>query len=285
MLALGAVIASSASASLPELGGCEPAPVGHGKYKDAACLEKATGAAKKTEGAYEWYTGANFGWVFDLEHGFRGGNPHENFEIRIGATTFETTPGGHKIECSNGHGETGINLLKSTKEVSDTLLAWEGCYEVGGEEAECSSLGFIGGAEINDYAQYEEEKGFRGTLGFLEGKGGEDPKVGFSLTSFDKAEILTTVACQGPLGTVWIGGEKKGGNAVISAIEPVDTMSRDYTQTFAASKPGVQQWTSFEGKQPAVLDEFVLHNFEQSAWTSTFELEGEGRPIEIKARP
>jgi hypothetical protein len=285
MLALAAITASGASASLPELGGCEAAPTGHGSYKDSACVEKVTGAAKKAEGDYEWYTGNDFGWVFNREQNIDHGSPEQGFDIAMGATTFETTPGAHQIECSGGYGELHTNLALSTKEVSDALLDFEGCHEVGGEEAECASLGSIGGAEINDKAQVGENEGFKGTLGFLEGKGGEEPKVGLSLTGFKSGEILMTVSCLGPEGTVWIGGTKKA-NTVISTFEPVDTMTKVFTQTYAASTPGVQQWTSFEGKHKSVLDEFVLHNFEQSAWNSTFEDNKEGRKlIEIKARP
>jgi hypothetical protein len=292
--ALAALTASGASASLPELGGCEAAPTGHGSYKDPACVEKVTGAAKKTEGDYEWYTGADFYSVRNLEqgHGIHGA-PFQAFELRIGPTTLETT-GGHAITCSGGSGHYRMNLAVSSKEVTDALISLEGCYEVGGEEAECASPEYEGGAEINDQYQYgQEEKGFRGTLGFLEGKGTESPRVGLSLTSFNKyvpgsdpntAEGLMQAICLGPEGTVEIGGNKKGGNTIISAIEPVDTMTENYTQTYASSAPGLQQWTSFEGKHPSVLDEYVLHNFEQSAWVSSFTDFNE-YGIEIKARP
>ncbi len=289
MLALSAAMAGSASASLPEWGGCEAAPLGHGMYSDSGCTVKA--ANKKTEGDYEWYTGNSFGWVHNREHGIDHGSPEVYFAIAIGATTLETT-GGDQIACSGGLGELSASLAESTKNVHNVLLDFDGCKEVGGAEAECSSPFYLDGVEnIDNQAEYDEEAGFRGTLGFLEGKGSEHPTVGLSLTSFNKyvpetkeAEILMTAVCEGPLGTVWIGGNKKSGNAIISAIAPVDTMAKTYTQTFAASKPGVQQWSSFEGKHASVLDEFVLHNWEQSAWSTSFEDELSGtRSIEIKA--
>ena len=65
--------AGTASATLPEWGGCEAAPVGKGKYRDPACVEKVTLATKKAEGDYEWYAGENFGWVHQREHGFDEG--------------------------------------------------------------------------------------------------------------------------------------------------------------------------------------------------------------------
>ncbi len=288
--ALAAVAASTASASLPEWGGCEPAPTGHGKYRDSACIEPVTGAAKKAEGDYEWYTGNNFGWVNNREHGIGHGTPEVSFEIGIGATTFQTTGGdGNPIACTGGNGRIRMNLAESTKGVHDVLLNFEGCHEVGGGEAQCTSEGASDG-DINDEFQYSDEEGFRGSLGYLAGKGGADPTVGLSLTTFNKVnpetkqpEKLLIAVCNGSLGTVWIGGEKKGGNAVISVIAPVDTMTQTYTQTYAPSSQGVQQWTSFEGTHPSVLDEFVLHSWEQSAWSTSFELKGERRLIEIKA--
>ena len=63
MFLVFAVVVAIASAALPEWGGCEAAPMGKGKYRDSACVEKVTLAAKKAEGDYEWYTGENFGWV------------------------------------------------------------------------------------------------------------------------------------------------------------------------------------------------------------------------------
>ncbi len=290
MIALGAIIASGASASLPEWGGCEAAVPGHGKYSDSACIVKA--ANKKTEGDYEWYTGSNFGWVHNREHGIGHGSPEVFFNIAIGPTTFETT-GGKAIACSGGLGEIQAHLAKSTKEASEVLLDFSGCKEVGGTEAECSSPFYLDGVEnIDNQNQWDEEKGFRGTLGYVAGKGGEHPTVGLSLTSFNKyapeskePEILMTAVCEGAMGTVWIGGaNKKSGNTVISVIEPVDTMTKTLTQTFAASSAGVQQWTSFEGKHSSVLDEFLLNNIEQSAWSTSFEDELSGtRSIEIKA--
>ena len=57
MFVLAAVAASTASAKLPEWGGCEAKA--EGKYEDSACTVKAH--PKKTNGHYEWYGGASFG--------------------------------------------------------------------------------------------------------------------------------------------------------------------------------------------------------------------------------
>ena len=55
-------------------------------------------------------------------------------------------------------------------------------------------------------------------------------------------EPLFTAICKGELGTVEIGGDKKGGNAVISLISPVDQPVDEgeaFTQTFTESA-GIQ---------------------------------------------
>jgi hypothetical protein len=292
MLALGALVASTASASLPEWGGCERAA--RGKYADSACIDKAT--YRKTEGRYEWFTGTEFGLVHNLEKGrnFGYGIEGYNLEVTIGPASFETTTG-HDIACSGGYGY--VQLGNKPSEIKDSLLTLEGCKEAGGEELECASNLYPNGPEsITNQEEWESERGFGGKLGFVEGKGGPNPTVGIALTSFDKfvpevepkqREELLQVICEGSLGTISIGGDKQGGNAVISLISPVDTMTTHYTQTFSASEPGVQQWTSFEGKHPSVLDEFALHNWEQSAWTMELEetAESGAPPIEIKAIP
>ena len=58
MFTLAAVAASTASAKLPEWGGCEAKA--EGKYEDPVCTVKAH--PKKTNGHYEWYAGASFPW-------------------------------------------------------------------------------------------------------------------------------------------------------------------------------------------------------------------------------
>ncbi len=283
VLAASAVAAASASAGLPEWGGCEATP--GGRYEDAACTVKAH--SRKKNGNYEWYTGASFGHGYGLE-GYV-------LYLTIGPTTFETT-GKNAIACSSGSGETALG--PAPNEIRDALLNFEGCKEVGGEERYCSSPEFPHGRGgiTNEFDYWDEEEGLGGKLVFVGGKGSEVPTVGLSLTSFRKFKIeskererLLTAICSGPLGTVWIGGAKKGANEAISLVAPVDQMSTEFTQTFSESSPGVAVPDALENGGEKYLEEFLSNEnkWEQSAWTSSFaDAAEEGAPaIEIKARP
>jgi hypothetical protein len=197
--ALGALLAGGASAALPEWGGCEPSAPGHGKYKDPACIEKATGAAKKTEGDYEWYSGAAFGWVNEREHGLDhpyGIEEYDLDQIEIGATTFETTSG-QKIECAgSGPNPIGKNQiqLEAPNRIKGVKLTFIGCHESSGpgeEGAECQSPGLEGdGPEyeglITDAEAARDGEALKGQLVFISGKGGGSPQLGLALTSFYK---------------------------------------------------------------------------------------------------
>jgi hypothetical protein len=308
---VSAVAAASASAALPEWGTCEAATrtetwegnykVGvtwKGKYEDAACTnpnqpegKPLTGQAQKEKGQYEWYTGLKFARVHKHETGIFSEHPL-NYEmvVSLGETTFETTTAGKGITCSGGYGEMEIGA--QTDEVHDALLVFEGCKEAQGAKAECSSQEFFNGT-INDKYAYEEEKGFKGKLGFVAGKGGASPTVGLYLTGFEKEEKLFVVVCShGPLGTVWIGGtNKKGNNSVISLISPVDEMVGEglpttaFTQAFSESAPGVQAPSKFEtGGVLGLQEEVNSGGFEPSAWSSTFA-DAPERQTEIKAKP
>ena len=320
VFAMAAVAAATASATLPEWGGCEAAPVGKGKYRDSACVDKVTLAAKKAEGDYEWYTGENFGWVHQRERGLDHGYGIEEYNfspVEVGPTTFETVAG-KKVECA-GSGESPEESnriqLEAPKRVKSVLLTFLGCHESTGpgeEGAECHSPGLPGGAGpgepyeglVTDATAWENEEALKGKLVFVEGKGTENPKVGLSLTSFYKPGEegpfgptnghLFEVVCEGPhgIGTVWIGGNKKGKNAVISLITPVDEMvgegesSTAFSETFKGTN-GIQEPSAREGGHEEILYETLENETEKSAWNSLFtDPPEEGAPpIEIKARP
>lgn len=321
---VGAVVAASASAALPEWGGCEAAArtevlqgnhlvsvTWKGKYENAQCTnpnqpegKALTGQAIKEKGQYEWYTGKNFGIVHNLEKGLTTGYGYTPLKLSIGDTTFETIAG-KAITCPGGHGEmtTGgsklvdeeVQTTENPTEVEDVQLVFEGCKEAGGAKAECSSQFYLDGPEsIDNEETYTSEKGFKGKLGFVAGKGGGNPTVGLYLTGFEKEEKLFVVECEGSLATVWIGGtNKKGKNSVISVISPVDELvgegqpTNAFTEAFSESG-GVQAQKKFEGGPELALQEEVgSRGFEPAAWSSTFtDLPQEGAPpIEIKAIP
>jgi len=282
--ALVALVASTASASLPEWGGCEATP--SGRYANSACTEKAT----HKSGSYEWYTGEAFGTVRRRE---RGDPPkqlsHYNIEAVVGPTTFETTTN-RKVECAYGSVEMQLEN-GNTKGVKEIFLRLHGC-EAEGQPCE-TAFSFEEG-ELNDQVQWEGEEAFKGVLGFVEGKGTEHPAVGLGLTAFRpqpkerprKVEILFVAICHAPsIGTVWIGGDGKGKNTVISLIEPVDKMTTEFTQTFSASAPGVQAPVKFETGPERTMSEAIHGEWFGSAWTSSWadQAEGGSPSIEIKA--
>ena len=227
VLAVSAVATASASAGLPEFGGCERVLPGHGKYSDGACTVKVTSVNKKTEGNYEWYTGKDFGWIAALEHtpwhAPRGLTEEVKLSSRLGATTFEAS-GGKKMECTGGEAED-LNLEDAhTSQFHGGLIALTGCESEG---QPCYSLPY---ETVNNLDEQYYEGGFEGKLGYISGKGTEHPVVGLSLTTPKNEEgkyvPLFVANCAGKVGTIAIGGKQKKneGNTVIAVITPVDEM-------------------------------------------------------------
>ena len=150
---------------------------------------------------------------------------------------------------------------------------------------------------ISDSVQWSNEEAIKGTLVYVTGKGTSSPTVGLSLEPFRTTKLrkeegfppepLFTVICQGELGSLEIGGDKKGGNAVISLISPVDQMVDTYTQTFTESA-GIQ-----DPAKPEKGGEKTLRTEFQNLWepiglSSTFTDQSEDgafQPVEIKAIP
>ncbi|HYM44883.1 MAG TPA: hypothetical protein VES65_01815, partial [Solirubrobacteraceae bacterium] len=179
---VSAVAAVGASASLPEWGGCEATP--GGKYTDGACTVRAT----HHNGTYEWYTGANFGKVYEAA---KGQGPKElsryhfgetNTVEQIGLSTFETASG-KKMECESG---AVFFVLENanTKGVRNVYLHLYGCQVEGHP---CASS-FMAAGEVANENQWLEEQGLKGRLGFVSGKESAEPVVGLSLTSFRNAK-------------------------------------------------------------------------------------------------
>ena len=219
--------------------------------------------------------------------------------------------------------------LEAPTRVRRVLLSFNGCHEStedGEEGKECHSPDLPGGPEfeglITDYVQLLDNEAIKGKLVFVEGKGTETPSIGLSLTSFHKpGEVyevekevenpetgeeevvfeqvtanghLLEAVCTGEhgIGTVWLGGNKKGKNAVISLITPVDEMVGEgesataFSETFKGTN-GIQEPSAREGGHEEILYETLENTTEKSAWNSLFtDPPEEGAPpIEIKARP
>lgn len=271
-----AVTAATASARLPEWGKCKPTESGKGgRYADPGCTVK-TPAKGSRSGGYEW---TPLG---------------EEFQLRpmslVGTLTFETKAG-KKIQCTTLESESHA-MAVGPRGARTPLWELDGCTSEG---RECDSQLSFHKGEINDlYAWFEEPAeegdpvpGWEGQLGFVEGKGGPSPVVGLAYTIKNHERLFEPVICLGPIGTVWLGGERKGGNAFIGAISPVDQMTGEFTETLSQSAPGIQNPTKFQGHKPAVIYAFLEDHWEPVAITATFQYlaeEGEA-DLEIKAMP
>ncbi len=293
---IGAATAS-ASVGLPEAGKCELLEA-VGKYLNSGCTEKARKRHGVYQGNYEWSQ------LSQIE-----GEP----VALDGSFAFETAAG-KKIECEALYHESSIALL-GPKTTRTPLLIFEGCHSEGtGAGHGCRSNDTAAQAEpeiIDDHAEWrekvifeeneEEEEipvgmypGWPGRLGFIGGKGDPNPSVGvaFKVKRANQLPyppvnqlLFSPIVCEDEaVGTVWIGGEHRGGNSVIGALTPVDQMSSTYTLTFTESAPGEQTPERFEGKRQDVLQAFIKGHWEPLAFVGrwTFTLEGD-TPIEIKA--
>ncbi len=310
---MGIVLAASASASLPEWGGCEPTP--RGIYTDSACVRKAE--HRKTEGKYEWYTGKEFGRVdreakheppFELrKYGFAGEFGPATFKATSGKTMTCTGGGGTLLlqnpeaETIGGQGYEGPNgeelfrptyeIHGTTKGVKEVFLRFTGC-ESEGQPCE-SNLAYEEGEVSNEGAWvFETGEDPVGKLGWVNKEKGE---VGLSLTTTAKTkrterQALLKANCQGPVGTINIGGEKEGKNTIIGLIGPLNTMSTEFTQVYSEGAPGEQVPSMFEGHHEETLRMFLSNEgvWERLALSTKFTMHKEYSsipPIEIKAEP
>jgi hypothetical protein len=271
--ALCAIVPVAASAKLPEWGRCEA--TAKGKYTDSGCTVKAA----KRSGGFEW---------IPLEEGkVVKGRPLE----AEGTIVFETSHG-KKIECTGGMTEESyVPILGKNAEHPTPLWEMEGCEAEG---QECATP-FAAPYEINNAYQWGEipneegapAPGWTDRLGFISGKGGAEPVVGVAYTPNNEERLFQPIICQGEIGTVWIGGERKSGNSFISTIEPVDQMSHRFTETFTESSPGVQSPERLEGHgHRQVLEAFLENHWEPVAIVATLTYPLiRGQSLEIKATP
>jgi hypothetical protein len=304
MFVVAAVAAVGASASLPEWGGCEPTP--RGKYTDGACVHKAA-HRNSAEGKYEWYTGEEFGRVNrEVIHEPPTQLKHYWLEGHSGTTIFSTTSGKaitcgagtENMQLQNPETETiggqeerpTYEIHGSTKGVKQVFMTFTECESEG---QPCTSNNSEEGDVSNEGAWiFETGEDPIGKVGFVNSEKGE---VGLSLTTIakttkDKKQVLFKANCKGEVGTVEIGGETQGKNAVISLIAPTNTMTTAFTQIYSQGAPGEQVPSSFEGKHEEALRAFLSNEgiWEKLGLSATFAVHREGGaepPIEIKTEP
>ncbi len=216
VLTTGVIVATSASAKLPEWGRCVAGA--KGKYRNAACTEPV---AKRAEGSYEWKHSPN------------------NEVIRNGAgeAVLETV-GGTKIRCSHFEGELWIPETTDTV-VTDVHLTFVECVEPkSGASCQNGAKGEIKSTKL------------QGVLGYIAGGGTETPSVGLSLAPAPGQGALAEFTCpelrpeQIVLGKPGGGGH---GDSVIATITPVDLMTPEFKLTYSETS-GVQSPTKFEGE-------------------------------------
>lgn len=268
--AVSLAVVASASAALPEWGKCEATT--RGKYSDAACTVKAEG---KT-GGYEWHR---------AKENVSGG------PLSDGGTFVFETAAGKKIECTGGMSRKSRVVLLGS---GASTPSWKinGC-ESEGEVCETPFAPVEGQINNNyEYGETAEEEGapnpgWTAKLGFVEGAGGPSPVVGMSYKPKNKERLLVPIVCRAEVGTIWIGGNKKGGNAFISEISPVDEMTSTFTETLSESAPGYQSPTNFEGHNSEMLQAFVENHWEPVALVATlsFQVEEGHSQEELKAIP
>jgi hypothetical protein len=280
VLAAGLSIhAATASATLPEVGRCLPTSSGiGGRYKDGGCTVKAGKRKEVFTGGYEWTALVGEGFLKPM--------------TMIGSLAFETSAG-KRIECTELGGRSHAELLGS-RGAKTPLWRLHGCTSEG---MECKSQEATEAGEIeNEYAFFEAPSeegvlppGWEGKLGFIEDRGAPSPVVGLSYKIKNDERLFNPVVCRGALGTVWIGGDRKGGDSFIGKVEPVNQMTSELTETLSESSAGIQNPTKFEGKASDVLEAFVENHWEPVAIVATFKYEveegAENLKLEIKASP
>ncbi len=270
VLAVAAVVATSASAKSPEWGQCYAKA--KGKYADSNCQTKA----KKGAGTFEWRKGtqvANTGFngaggtgiltsTFILcepaakrEPGTCAEKGQE--EVKFGPITVECT-------SESSHGETtGKNGVKNID------VKFNGCVALG--SIPCSNTTTEGEIVTNI---------LKGELGYIN-KGSKE--VGVDLNPNTKNGEFAKFSCAIGLTTVVGVGNKKegtaypgkgGGDGIISPITPVNQMTNEFTQTYVINEQEENIPNKFEGKPLQVLEAYLYNTSEPSAsskWSKSGE--------------
>jgi hypothetical protein len=232
VLAVAAYAVSSASA-LPEFGRCKEQA--GGKYSDAGCTVKA----KKGAGNHEWVKGV--AGVEDKTFTTKGGSALLVDEFVECSPSYTKKPDGCAagekesraslpVECTE---ETGSGELAGSKELGKIVVTFHNCQAEG---LPCENGVTAGEIKINQ---------LKGKLGYVSKASKE---VGVVLEPVAKKAEFAHFDCTGIL-TIHVGvGNPKtegcayeaikgcGNDGITSPITPVNTMTKEYTQVFAANE-------------------------------------------------
>jgi len=271
-----AFAASSASA-LPEFGQCYKKGPGS-KYTEASCVTKAT---TKRPGEYEWRKATAIEAAKRKFSG-TGGEVHlyglyrvcePSFSVRAQKCHEGETEGTFSlpVECTSEFNQGEISGSNAVKNVTVTFRGCEGTTAGG----KCQSTETAGEIQLGT---------LKGKLGFIN-KAATPREVGLLLEPAKAKAKFTTYKCTSlpDSFTIGMGNEKEGcvypqkacgGDGVISAVTPVNTMTPELTQTFTATEETAENIPSkFEGTHPLKVLEGYLFNSEgtTSMWSKVAE--------------
>jgi hypothetical protein len=279
VLAVAAVVLSSASAKTPEWGKCESVGAGNGKYS-ANCTTKAKG------GGYEWvkgkslknipFTGHNVGsggvlWAYFEECHVDGKPVNEPKSrkqcVEEGGEVLEHSKIPVQVECEaeSNTGETSGKDLLVNVQVTFTGCAVVGvfpCVQPGGASGEI---------KVNS---------LKGQLGYINQT---EKKVGVLLEPVEKHGLFAQFECFVVYDEVGIAPKKqgpfyepKGGNdGVISPIEPVNTMTSSFSQVYSVNEKEENVPSHFQAGKTYLLENLPSNRREEKPiyglWTPAGE--------------
>ena len=296
LMAFGALGASSASAAKfePEWGQCVPVEEHEGRtegqYGNPSCTARVKPYRHEYLGGFEWYPqGVALG---------RGqGEGHlDNYSDEEPGVTTVTFANGDAVTCQT-HDESGLKINGPRTSGIAPYLLFNRCAPDDEPSSPVNDCLMDDEGEQLIGTNREQEEGaptWNGTLAYLEGKKTAHPVVGFVWkTSPAKESFFEQINCEGgPFVSAVIGGDPEVENeAIVTKIEPVNTMSEAHTLTIGplASKiKGTKPLEALlESKWAPVQIETTVHfpiteDYTFAGEPPSLEIEGE---LELKATP
>jgi hypothetical protein len=259
VLAMAAVVATSASA-LPEFGKCVVQAKHEGKYTNSNCTVKAKVVNTKPTGEFEFikatalpnksFTGAGGAGILNVIARFCEGGKGNSSERTAACEAKGWEEAAIAVECTS---ETAHGEVLGTKEVTNIAVKFTGCKLFG--SIPCSNARV---EEINTHV-------LKGKLGYINKAKHE---VGIDLNPKVAKGEFARFDCSGDVAVV-VGVDPKltgesapvyppngGGDGIISPIEPVNTMTTKYTQTYTTTALDENIPNKFEGKPLQVLEAY-----------------------------
>jgi len=220
LVAVFAVTAFAASSAFgaAEIGRCVSQP-GTGKYKNAACTEKA--GKLVGEKLFEFKKGAAS--EAESSTGFTSAGGEGTLETESGTKiTCKTQSASGKYDQDTG----------AIKEVEGVVATFKEC-ELPLLHASCKTVG----AEEGEIKTHK----LKGPLGYISGEKTKTPVVGQELTPEKAKDKFAEFECAGGAVKVVVKGKegaiegKTGGNCVIAPLSEVNVMSEHVVQTYSGA--------------------------------------------------